>query len=91
MIGVGTVAIAIVCFLLLVRLMERRSIQRDRSATLGRHQGFSLTIVLSALGLLAMVYLVTKCIHPEFWLWLGFCAAVWLIHGIYTLIVARGD
>jgi hypothetical protein len=91
MIGVGTLALAVVCFFLLVRLMERRYIQKDRSATLGRHLGFSLTLVLSALGLLALVYLITGCLHSEFLLWLAFCGALWLIHGVYTLIVVRGD
>jgi hypothetical protein len=91
MIGVGALALAVICFFLLVRLTERRYIQRDKSATLGRHLGFSLTLVLSALGLLALVYLIAGCLHPEFWLWFGFCGAVWLIHGIYTLIVVRGD
>jgi hypothetical protein len=91
LIGVGTLALAVVLFLLLVRLMERRNIQRDRSATMGRHVGFSLTIFLSAAGLAAIVYLVTGCVHREFILWLGFCLAVWIIHGIYTFIVVRGD
>jgi hypothetical protein len=91
MIGVGALALAVVCFFLLVRLMERRYIQKDRSATLGRHLGFSLTLVVSALGLLALVYLITGCLHPEFLLWLGFCGALWIIHGVYTLIVVRGN
>lgn len=91
MIGVGALALAVVCFFLIVRLMERRYIQNDRSATMGRHLGFSLTLVLSALGLLALVYLITGCRHSEFLLWFGFCGALWVIHGIYTLIVVRGD
>lgn len=91
MIGVGALALAVVCFFLLVRLMERRYIQKDKSATLGRHLGFSLTLVVSALGLLALVYLITGCLHSEFLLWLAFCGALWLIHGVYTLIVVRGD
>jgi hypothetical protein len=91
LIGVGALALAVVLFLLLVRLMERRYIQKDRSATLGRHLGFSLTLVLSALGLLALVYLITGCLHPEFLLWLAFCGVVWVIHGAYTFIAVRGD
>lgn len=91
MIGVGALALAVVCFFLLVRLMERRYIQKDRSATLGRHLGFSLTLVVSALGLLALVYIITGCLHSEFLLWLAFCGALWVIHGVYTLIVVRGD
>lgn len=91
MIGVGALALAVICFFLLVRLMERRNIQRDKSATLGRHQGISLSLLISTLGLLALVYLVTGCLHPEFWFWLGFCGALLIIHFIYTLIVVRGD
>jgi hypothetical protein len=91
LIGVGSLVLAVILFLLLVRLMERNYIQKDKSATLGRHLGFSLTLVLSAAGLLALVYLVTSCVHPEFFLWLGFCGAVWLIHLIYTLIAVRGN
>jgi hypothetical protein len=91
MIGVGALALAVVCFFLLVRLMERYYIQRDRSATMGRHLGFSLTIFLSALGLLALVYLITGCLHPEFLLWLVFCGALWFIHLVYTLIAVRGN
>lgn len=91
MIGVGALALAVICFFLLVRLMERRYIQKDRSATLGRHLGISLTLFLSALGLLALVYIITGCLHSEFLLWLIFFGALWLIHGVYTLIVVRGD
>lgn len=91
LIGLGALVWAVIIFLLLVRLMERRFIQSDRSATLGRHAGISLTIFVSSLGLAAIGYLVTGCFHSELFLWLGFCGVIWLIHGIYTLIVARGE
>lgn len=91
LIGLGALVWAVIIFLLLVRLIERRFIQSDRSATLGRHAGISLTIFVSSLGLAAIGYLVTGCLHSELFLWLGFCGGIWLIHGIYTLIAARGE
>jgi len=89
MIGVGALALVVICYFLLVRLMERRYILQDRSALVGRHLGFSLTIFMTSLGFVALVYLVTGCLHPKFLLWLGFAAALWIVHGIYTLIVVR--
>ena len=89
MIGVGTLALVVVCYFLLVRLMERRYILQDRNAKLGRHLGFSLTIFMSSLGFVALVYLVTGCLHSKFLLWLGFAAALWIVHGIYTLVAVR--
>ncbi len=89
MIGVGTLALVVVCYFLLVRLMERRFILQDRSALMGRHLGFSLTIFMTSLGFVALVYLITGCVHSKFFLWLGFAAALWVVHGIYTLIMVR--
>lgn len=91
MIGVGLVALAVVLFFLLVRLIERRYIQQDRNAKLGRHVGISLTLFLSAGGFLALVYLITGCIHPSVWLWLAFWGVFWAIHGLYTLIAVRSN
>lgn len=89
MIGVGTLLILVVCFVLLVRLVERRFITQDRSPQLGRHMGFSLTIFMTSLGFVTLVYLVTGCVHSKFFWWLGFAAALWLIHLVYTLVVVR--
>jgi hypothetical protein len=90
-IGVGTLAIFIFCFFLLVRLVQRSFIRRDRNASLGRHVGISLTFLVSSLGMTALAYLITGCLNHQFVLWLCFPLALWVIHGIYTLIVVRGE
>ena len=90
-IGVGDLAILIVTFFLFVGLMERRFINTDRSAQLGRHLGMSLSLFLTACGVGALAYLVTGCWPPEFTLWVVFAGVVWALHGIYTLIVVRGS
>lgn len=90
-IGVGDLAILLVTFFLFVGLMERRFINTDRSAQLGRHLGMSLSLFLTAVGVGALAYLVTGCWPPEFTLWVAFAGVVWALHGIYTLIVVRGN
>lgn len=90
-IGVGDVAILIITFFLFVGLMERRFINTDRSSQLGRHLGMSLSLFLTAIGVGALAYLVTGCWPPEFTLWVAFAGVVWVLHGLYTLIVVRGN
>jgi hypothetical protein len=90
-IGVGTLAFAIFCFFLLVRLVQRHYIRRDRNATLGRHLGISLAFLVSSLGMVGLAYLVTGCLHRQFLFWLCFPLALWLIHLIYTLAVGRNE
>jgi len=90
-IAVGTLAIAIFCFFLLVRLVQRHYIRRDRNATLGRHLGISLAFLVSSLGMVGLAYLVTGCLHRQFLFWLCFPLALWLIHLIYTLAVGRNE
>ena len=91
MIGVGTLAIFVVCFFLLVRLVQRAFIHRDKNATLGRHFGISITFLVGSLGMTALAYLITGCLHRQFVLWLCFPLALWAIHGLYTLIVVRNE
>ncbi len=91
LIAAGTVVIFLVCFFLLVRVVQRYFIRRDWSATLGRHSGISLILFLSSLGMLPLGYLVTGCVHPQFWVWLLFPLALWVIHGLYVLVVVRSE
>jgi hypothetical protein len=91
LIGVGTLAIFVVCFFLLVRLVQRAFIHRDKNATLGRHFGISITFLVGSLGMTALAYLITGCLHRQFVLWLCFPLALWAIHGLYTLIVVRNE
>lgn len=89
LIGVGTLVFGVVAFLLAVQLIQRRYIQLDRNATLGRHLGYSLTVVLtSAFGFL-LAYFLTECWHPKYWYWLAFVVVLWLLHLLYTLLVVR--
>jgi hypothetical protein len=90
-IAVGTLAIFVLCFFLLVRLVQRAFIHRDKNASLGRHCGISLTFLVSSLGMVGLAYLVTGCLNHQFLIWLCFPLALWLIHGIYTLIVVRSE
>jgi hypothetical protein len=90
-IGVGTLVIFIVCFFLLVRLVQRSFIRRDKNASLGRHVGISLTFLVSSLGMAGLADLITGCLSHRFLLWLCFPLALWAIHGIYTLIVVRSE
>jgi|GEM_PF-3018859 len=91
LIGVGTLAIFVVCFFLLVRLVQRAFIRRDKNATLGRHFGISITFLVGSLGMTALTYLITGCLHRQFVLWLCFPLALWAIHGLYILIVVRNE
>lgn len=89
LIGVSALAIAVVCFFLLVRVVERSFIKNDRNAQVGRHFGISLSLLFAVGGLVGMIYLITGCFYASFWWWLGFVGALWLIHLIYTLVVLR--
>ena len=88
-IGTGSVAIALISFLLIVRLVERSFINRDQSALVGRHAGISLSLLISSVGFAVTAYLVTGCWPPQFFIGLGFVAGLWAIHGLYTLIAVR--
>jgi len=91
MIGVGTLAIFVFCFFLVVRVVQRSFIHRDRSATLGRHFGILLTFLLSSLGMIGLAYLVTGCLHRQFLVWLFFPLTLLVIYGIYTLVIVRSE
>jgi hypothetical protein len=91
LIGVGTLVIFVVCFFLLVRLVQRAFIHRDMNATLGRHVGILITFLVGSLGMIALAYLITGCLHRQFWLWLCFPLALFTIHLLYTLIVVRNE
>jgi hypothetical protein len=91
LIAAGTVVIFFICFFLLVRVVQRYFIRRDWSATLGRHWGISLILLLSSLGMLPLAYLVTGCVHPRFWVWVLFPLALWVLHGLYILVVVRSE
>lgn len=90
LIGAGTVVIFLICFWLLVRVVQRYYINQDWSATLGRHSGISMTLLLGSGGMALLSYLITGCVHRRFLLWLLFPLALWVIHGFYTLVVVRG-
>lgn len=91
MIGVGSLAVLVVLWFLLVRLMERRFINQDRSASVGRHAGISFVLFLTMGGMAALAYLITGCVHTEVLVWLGFTGVVFVIHVIYTVAVVRGS
>jgi thiol:disulfide interchange protein len=91
LIGTGTLVIFAVCFLLLVRVVQRSFINHDRNATTGRHAGISLTLLVGSFGMLALAYLITGCVHSQFLFWLCFPLALWAIHGLYTLIALRSE
>ena len=88
-IGVGTVAIALISFVLIVRLVERSFINRDLSAPMGRHAGISLSLFITAVGFAVTAYGVTGCWPARFWIGLGFAGGLWALHGLYTLIAVR--
>jgi hypothetical protein len=90
-IALGTLVVFVVCFLLLVRLVQRYFIRQDKNATFGRHVGISLTFWVSSIGMAGVAYLVTGCLHRQFLVWLCFPLALWLIHLIYTLAVVRNE
>src|SRR5947209_3007682 len=87
LIAAGTLVIFIFCFFLLVRLVQRAFIRREKNASLGRHFGISLTFLVSSLGMAGLAYLIMGCLNHQFLLWLCFPLALWVIHGAYTLIV----
>lgn len=88
-IGAGTLVLFVVLFLLLVRVVQRFFIQRDWSATLGRHTGILVTIAVSSGGMLSLADLITGCFHPQFFVWLGFAIASLVVYSLYMLIVVR--
>jgi hypothetical protein len=90
-IGLGTLVVFIVSFLLLVRLIQRYYIRRDKNATFGRHLGITVTFFVSSLGMSGVAYLVTGCLHRQFWVWLCFPLALGAIYLIYTLAVHRNE
>lgn len=91
MIVAGTIAFAVLCFFLLVRVLQGYFIHRDWNSTLGRHSGISLSLLMSSLGMLGLAYLITGCLHRRFLVWLLFPLALWAIHGLYTLVVVRSE
>lgn len=88
-IGVATLVILVGTFFFFTMLMQRRFIRQRRNATLGKHLGISLSLFITSLGLGALVYLITSCWPPEFWVWIGFVGGVWLLHLIYTMAAVR--
>lgn len=88
---VGTMVFLAVSYLLLVRLIERRYIQQDRSPRLGRNWGYSLTIFLTIVAFVILVRTITGCVHETYWMWIGFALFAWVVHSVYTLVVVRGD
>ncbi len=88
--GTGSVAIFLILFFLLVRLVERAFIRKESSPLLGRHLGISMALLFGGLGMLAVFYLVGGCWHTSYIWWGAFVGAAWALHGIYTLIAIRG-
>lgn len=89
MIGAADAVLFVVLVLLFMRLMERRFIQLDKDARLGRHLGISLALLVASGGMLALQIAVTGCIVTGMWLWVGFVFALFVLHGLYTLVVVR--
>jgi hypothetical protein len=88
--GVGSAAVFLILFFLLVRLVERAFIRRESSPLLGRHLGISMAMLLGGLGMLAIFYLVGGCWHPSYLWWGLFIGVAWALHGLYTLLAVRG-
>lgn len=91
MVGVGTLFLGVVFGFLFVGLTTRRFLAQDRDPLLGRHAGYSLTLLLTSGALAGLTKLVTGCFHGETIVWLIFVACVWALHGLYTLIVVRNQ
>ncbi|RMH18001.1 MAG: hypothetical protein D6696_14180 [Acidobacteria bacterium] len=91
MILAGSLAIFLIFLFLIVRLVERSFINKVRNALLGRHLGFSLSLLAFGLGLAGLTYLITGCLNRQPLIWLGVVGGIWIVHGIYTLIVVRGE
>ena len=88
--GAGSIAVFLILFFLLVRLVERAFIRRESSPLLGRHSGISMALFFGGLGMLAIFYLVGGCWHMSYLWWGLFVGAAWLLHGAYTLLAVRG-
>ena len=88
-IGVGSLALTVVLFLLLPRIIERNAINKGRSPLSARHTGISLALFLASVGMVGIVFAVTGCIAVQMFIWIGVAFAIWLVHGIYALIAVR--
>jgi hypothetical protein len=88
-IGLGGLALAIVLFALLPRIIERNAINKGRSPLSARHTGISLALFLASVGLVGIIFAVTGCIAIQMFIWIGVAFTVWLVHGIYALISVR--
>jgi len=84
-------AILTVCYFLIAPIVERRYIQQDRSATLGRHVGFSVSIFVTVGGILGAYWGLTKCPWDFLWPWALVGVGVWIVHFLYIIVVARND
>ena len=91
LVGVIGLALLVVCYFLIVHIVERRYIQQDRSATLGRHVGFSVSILITVGGTLGAYWGLTKCPWDYLWPWLLVGGGVWVVHLLYLIVVARND
>jgi hypothetical protein len=87
--GVSSAVLFLVLFFLMVRLMERVFIRREASPLLGRHLGISVALFLGGAGMMGIFFLVTGCMFLQYYYFLGFVGAVWLLHLIYTLLAVR--
>jgi fatty acid desaturase len=88
-IGVGTLVVAVIAFLLLPRIVERAAINKGRSPLSARHAGISLALLLTMLGLLGIVYAVTGCLATNMLIAVAVVGAIWALHGIYALVAVK--
>lgn len=88
-IGVGTLVVAVIAFLLLPRIVERAAINKGRSPLSARHAGISLALLLTTLGLLGIVYAVTGCLATNMLIAVAVVGAIWALHGIYALVAVK--
>ncbi len=86
-----TLAVFVLLFFTLVRVVERSYINRDKSAVLGRQVGIFGSLALALAAMLATGYLTNGCLHPRFLIWLAAMAVVVLVDGLYTWVVASRD
>lgn len=87
--GVASVAVFLILFFLMVRLMERVFIKQEKSPLAGRHLGVSFALFLGGAAMMGIFFLVTGCFWPSYFYFLGVVGAIWLLHLIYTLLVIR--
>jgi hypothetical protein len=83
------IAVYLILFFLLVRLLERAFIKQEKSPMLGRHAGISAALFLGTAASAGIIFLVSGCWGIVYSYLAGVMGVVWLFHFIYTMIAIR--